>query len=214
MNTAIAFLILLFNFAQDVARPELDPPVIGQMEELGTVYVTRRAPKSAPKVKTKKGPIIGIDFRPMAGSDPKKVAAAVKELASLPELETVLLLGRDVTDEAADAIPKSATLVSVQFFNTSITDNGIGNLTRFTKLQTFKFTGMGLTDRGMKALAKISTLQTIEVTDSKVTDEGVLALQSLPNLRQLTIENTAASQRSIDQLGTRLPRIEGRRSLR
>ena len=36
------------------------------------------------------------------GSDPQKVAAAVKDLATLPDLESVLLLGRDVTDAAAE----------------------------------------------------------------------------------------------------------------
>ena len=211
---SIAFLVVTVGVAHFSAQSEPNPPAIAKMEELGTVYVTRALPKAGAKGDAKKSAIIGVDFRPMSGSDPAKVADAVKGLATLPDLEFVLLLGQDVTDAAADAIPASNKLTSIQFFNTKISDNGIAKLTRFKNLQVFKFTGMGLGDPGMKELAKIKTLHTIEITDAKVTDEGVLALQSLPNLLRLTIENTAATQQSIDQLRGRLPRIEGQRFLR
>jgi hypothetical protein len=218
MNRPIFASLALFIIAANVrAQAEPNPPVIAKMEDLGTVYVTRadpRAKKSAP-ADAKKNAIIGVDFRPTAGSDPKKVAAAVKELAMLPDLQTVLLLGQDVTDEAANAVPASAKLMSIQFFNTSITDKGIAGLARLKNLQTFKFTGMGLADEGMKTLAKIKTLQTIVITDAKVTDEGVLALRTLANLRRLTIENTAATEQSIQSLRQQLPRLSnGERFLR
>jgi hypothetical protein len=210
MNRPIVACLVLFAITVNGrAQTEPIPPVIGKMEDLGTVYVTRADPRAKKSVtsEAKKNAIIGIDFRPTAGSDPKKVAAVVKELATLPDLETVLLLGQDVTDAAADALPTSARLVSIQFFNTSITDQGIAKLTRFKNLQQFKFTGMGLTDDGMKTLAKIKTLQTIVITDAKVTDEGVLALRSLRNLRRLTIENTLATEQSIERLREQLPRL-------
>ncbi len=193
--------------------------VIAKMEEMGSVYLTRR-----PIAKTKKGErkddprkavIIGVDFRPMSGSDSKKIAAIVGELAAMPHLETLLLLGMDVTDEAVEAIPVSPKLLSVQFFNTRISDKGIATLPRFQKLQRFSFTGMGLTDEGMRSLAQIKSLHTIIITDAKVSDDGVLALRSLPNLRQLTVENTAATQKSIDRLRESLPRLtNGERFLR
>ena len=217
MNTiAVVFFMSLTN-AQLVAQTEQNPPVIAKMEELGTVYLTRSVPKGAKsglKTDAKKGAIIGVDFRPMAGSDPKKVAAAVKELSTLPELESVLLLGQDVTDAAADALPTTAKLVSIQFFRTQVSDKGIAKLSRLPNFKIFKYTGMNISDQGMKELAKNKSLHTIEIIDSKITDQGVLALQGLPNLISLTIENTAATQQSIDQLQERLPRIETRRTLR
>jgi hypothetical protein len=214
MNSVTIAFFVSVSTAHILAQPEPNPPVIATMEELGTVYLIREEAKPAPKSEAKKGTIIGVDFRPTAGSDPKKVAAAVKELSTLPDLQSVLLLGRDVTDDAADALPKSAKLVSVQFFNTQVSDKGIAKLSRLPKLQVFKYTGMNISDQGMTELAKIKTLHTIEITDSKITDQGVLALQTLPNLTSLNIENTAATQQSIDQLRERLPRIVGRRSLR
>jgi hypothetical protein len=214
---AFTLLALLGAGVNVFAQSEPIPPVIAKMEDLGTVYVRRadpRAKKSA-RSEAKKNAIIGIDFRPTAGSDPKKVAAVVKELATLPDLETVLLLGQDVTDDAAEALPTSAKLASIQFFNTSITDKGIAKLARFNNLHQFKFTGMGLTDEGMKALAKMKTLQTIAITDAKVTDKGVLALASLRNLRRLTIENTLATEQSIETLREQLPRLsDGERFLK
>jgi hypothetical protein len=217
MNSAAIVFFVSLGTAHSLAQTEAIPSVITQMEELGTVYLTRSVPKGAnpaSKTEAKKGAIIGVDFRPTAGTDPKKVTAAVKELSTLPELESVLLLGQDVTDEAADALPTSAKLISVQFFRTQVGDKGIAKLTRLRNLQIFKYTGMNISDEGMKELAKIQSLHTIEITDSKITDQGVLALRILPSLISLTIENTAATQQSIDQLQQRLPRIEGRRTLR
>jgi len=209
-----ALLVFSISGVHFLAQPASNPPAIAKMEELGTVYITYAAPKAGTKADSKKGAIVGIDFRPMAGSDPKKVAEAVKGLSALPDVETVLLLGPDVTDAAVEAIPATTKLMSIQFFNTKVSDAGIAKLTRFKSLHTFKYTGMNLSDQGMRELAKIKTLHTIEITDAKVTDEGVMALQALPNLLRLTIENTAATQQSIDQLSNRLPRIEGRRFLR
>jgi hypothetical protein len=210
MNPLTLAVVLTMQF---LSQAEQNPPVIAKMEELGTVYLTRSVPAGA-KGEAKKGTIIGVDFRPTAGSDPKKVAAAVKELSTLPDLEFVLLLGQDVTDEAANALPTSAKLKSIQFFRTKVSDKGIAKLTRLTGLHTFKYTGMDVSDEAMKELAKIKTLHTIEIIDAKITDEGVLALRTLPNLLNLTIENTQATQQSIDQLQERLPRVEGRRFLR
>lgn len=211
MYPALASVVV---YLAAVAQPPANPPVVAKMEELGTVYLTRSNPKTDAKNEPAKGTIIGVDFRPAAGTDPMKIVAIVKEFSTLPELRTILLLGMDVNDEVADAIPTSAKLQSIQFFNTQVSDKGIAKLTRFSNLQTFKYTGMNISDEGMKSLGKMKTLQSIEITDSKITDAGVLALQQLPNLLNLRIENTAATQRSIDQLQERLPRVEGRRFLR
>jgi hypothetical protein len=174
------------------------------MEALGTVYLTYRdiavEGKSKDEFQVRKNAIVGVDFRPTAGTDPKKVTAVVKELATLPDLETVLLLGKDVTDDAVNAIPATAQLTSIQFFNTAISDLGIAKLTRFKYLRVFKYTGMILTDEGMKSLGKIRTLHTVMITDAPITDVGVLALQDLTSLRTLSIENSNATERSIQRL--------------
>jgi Leucine Rich repeat len=213
-GAAISFLVVSLTTAHTIAQN--NPAVVEKMAEIGTVYVTRAAPKdkTQPKTSAKANAVIGVDFRPMADADPKKIAALVKELSTIPDLESILLLGMNVTDEVADAIPTTPKLKSIQFFNTAITDKGIAKLSRLPNLEVFNFTGMGLTDEGMKALGKMKTLHTIEIVDAKITDAGVLALSGLPNLRMLTIQNAAASQRSVDQLQERLPRIEGRRFLR
>jgi hypothetical protein len=218
----IALTLILFALGslQALAQNEPDPPVIAMMEKLGTVYVTRRPAEGKKKAsradraeparaeaKKKKSVIIGVDFRPTMGSDPKEIAAAVKELSTLPELEFVLLLGRDVTDEAADAIPASAKINNIRFFNTKVTDKGIGNLTRFKGLRVFNYTGMLLSDAGMKELGKIKTLRTVMITDAKVSDEGVMSLQGLSSLQVLNVENTLATEAGIERLRRKLPSL-------
>jgi hypothetical protein len=213
-GAAIAVLIVSLTTAHTIAQDY--PAVVEKMAAIGTCYVTRAAPKdkTAPKTTAKANAIIGVDFRPNADADPKKVAALVKELSTIPDLESVLLLGMTVTDEAADAIPTTPKVRSIQFFNTAVTDKGIAKLARLSNLEVFNFTGMGLTDEGMKAIGKMKTLHTIEIVDAKITDAGVLELSGLPNLRTLTIQNSAASQSSVDQLQQRLPQTEQRRFFR
>src|SRR5262245_45713215 len=121
----LAFVAISLANAQPTAQTEKNPPVVAQMEELGTVYLTRSTLTAEEKKQGKESVIIGVDFRPTAGTDPKKIAAAVKELKDLPDLETVLLLGMDVNDEATEALPGNGKLKSIQFFNTNVTDKGI-----------------------------------------------------------------------------------------
>jgi hypothetical protein len=64
-----------------------------------------------------------------------------------------------------------------------------------------------LTDAGLKEIAKQTTLQALTIRDAKVTDKGVNALSPLENLRRLTIENTAASQASIERLQLTIPSL-------
>jgi hypothetical protein len=213
MRTSIlALLLLVLAGTCARAQAEKDPPVVAKMEAVGTVYWTRRdlpAPKPAKKGEIRKNVIVGVDFRPNAMTDPKQVADIVRELATLPDLDTVLFLGQPFTDEAADAIPKTLKLVSIRFFNTRITDKGIAKLSRFDKLQVFAYTGSELTDEGMKSIGKMKTLNTVLITDAKITDTGVLALRELFALRRLQIENSAASEKSVEMLRSLLPRLNG-----
>jgi hypothetical protein len=209
MNPAAVAFVGFTLFA--AVAPQQQQPVIAQMEEIGTVYLTWREPgakkKSASRVA--KNAIIGIDFRPMAGSDPKKIAALIREWKTLPDLETVLLLGQDVTDEVLDAIPSSAKITSIRVYNSKVTDKGVANLTRFQSLRDFNYTGAHLTDEGMKALNTIRTLNSITITDAPVTDVGVMALRNLRFLQRLTIENSNATEKAVQQLRESLPRLNG-----
>jgi hypothetical protein len=210
--TVLAFLFAAISTGE---YPAKDPPVIAKMEKLGTVYLTRfdgtrRPARFRPvgpvvPIGTPKNAIIGVDFRPMAGTDPQEVVAVLKELTTLKYLQTVLVLGASVTDDAVDVLPD--TLQGVHFFNTKITDKGIAKLSRFKHLVGFRYTGNELTDAGLRDIAKIRSLQSLHITDAKVTDKGVSALEALVNLRELSIQNSAASQSALDDLFAKLPRL-------
>src|SRR5262245_9936957 len=175
MNPAAIALAGFTLFAAVATHSQ--PPIIAQMEEVGTVYLTWREPvaKKKSSAKSAKNAIIGIDFRPTAGSDPKEIAALVRDWKTLPELQTVLLLGRDVTDEVIDAIPPSENITSIRLYNSTVTDKGVARLTRFKNLRDFNYTGAHLSDEGMKELGKIRTLTSLTITDAPITDAGVLA---------------------------------------
>jgi len=209
---ALSFLLVAISTGDFTAK---DPPVIAKMEKLGTVYLTRFDGKRRPTrfgppgpialPNTPKNAIIGVDFRPMAGTDPKEIVAVLKELTTLKYLQTVLVLGASVTDDAVDVLPD--TLQGVHFFTTKITDKGIAKLSRFKHLVGFRYIGNDLTDAGLRDIAKIRSLQSLHITDAKVTDKGVSALEALVNLRQLSIQNSAVSQRAMDDLAAKLPRL-------
>jgi hypothetical protein len=209
MNSSAIIWLAATLFAE--AHLAQNPPVLAKMEQMGTLYVTRQEPvrpnQKTPPQSVKKNAILGIDFRPTAGTDPKKVAEVVRELSTLPDLQFVLFVGQPITDEVVAALPATPKLINVRFFNSKVTDKGVASLTRFTRLQVFGYTGTELTDEGMKSLAKIRSLSTIMITDAKITDKGVLALRPLVNLRRFTIENSAASEQAVQTLQESLPRL-------
>ena len=209
---ALSFLFVAISAGEFTAK---DPPVIAKMEKLGTVYLTRFDGKRRPSrfgppgpmalPNTPKTAIIGVDFRPMAGTDPKEIVAVLKELKTLKYLQTTLVLGISFTDEAVNALPD--TLQGVHFFNTKITDKGIAKLSRFKHLVGFRYTGNDMTDAGLRDVAKIRSLQSLHITDAKVSDKGIAGLEVLVNLRELTIQNSAASKSALDALFAKLPRL-------
>jgi hypothetical protein len=210
MNTTLAVWLVATAFAD--AHLEQNPPVLAKMEQMGTLYVTRQEPvrpnqKLPPGSVLKKNAILGIDFRPTAGTDPKKVAEVVRELSTLPDLQFVLLVGQPINDEVVASLPATPKLINVRFFNTKVTDQGVANLTRFTRLQVFGYTGTELTDNGLVSLARIRSLNTITITDAKISDKGVLSLHTLVNLRRFTIENSAATEQAVQTLRESLPRL-------
>lgn len=205
-----ALLLAIAGAGGSVAPVSQDPPVIAKMEEVGTVYLTRvpskkKGKKDEPiKVGPKQNTIIGVDFRPMAGTDPKLVAALVKELETLPDLRTLLLLGHDVTDDAIAVLP--ARLENVRLFNTAVTDKGMAKLGRLQRLTSFSYTGTMLTDAGLKDIASLKSLTSLSITDAKgVTNDGVMVLGSLKSLFSLTIENTSVTQPVFNRLIQQLP---------
>ncbi len=216
-------ILATFVAAPAIAQPGKEPAVVAKMREMGSVYLTwQRVPKTTPPTQkpvptgeTAPNVIVGVDFRPMAGTDSKKIAAVVQELKALPDLQSLLLLGMDVNDSALDAIPTSAKLVRIQLFRTKVTDKGVASLQRLTRLSTFSYTGNELTDEGMKSLAKMTTLTSISVVDAKITDAGILALHKLPGLVSFVAENTQVTERGMDLLRERLPKLkQGIRELR
>ena len=78
MNSSAVVWFVATLFAETYL--EQNPPVLAKWRR-GQIYVTRREPvrpnqKAPPSFK--KNAIIGIDFRPTAGTEPKKVAEVVR----------------------------------------------------------------------------------------------------------------------------------------
>jgi hypothetical protein len=154
--------------------------------------------------------LIRLELRITGDKDAKEVVAALKEVARLPHLETLMLMGPAFTDEAVRELARSRSLRDVQLNRTQVTDAGIASLAAINELRRLVFWGSGLTDKGLKDVARLKNLKYLEITDAPITREGLKELYALTGLRRLTIVNSKATARELRLLFQSLPELETR----
>jgi hypothetical protein len=180
-----------------------DAAVVDRVKQVGTVHVGYADSR-------RKQHVIRMDIRITGDKDPREVAAALKGLAKLSELENIMLIGPAFTNEAVKELAQVKSLRDVQLHRTQVTDEGIQALASLPNLRRLIFFGSGLTDKGLKHVAQIKGLQYLELTDAPITDEGLKTLETMSELRRLSIVNSQASRAALKQLFQTLPYLEAR----
>jgi len=92
-GVTVAFLTASFG----TAGPD-EAAVVASLKKLGDVYVTPRTHKKG---------IEGLDLRITGEKKPEEVIAALKDLAKLPRLQSLVLIGVAINDETATEIAPS-----------------------------------------------------------------------------------------------------------
>ncbi|MEX0978005.1 MAG: leucine-rich repeat domain-containing protein [Pirellulales bacterium] len=110
--------------------------------------------------------------------------ATLRQLGGLKNLETLYLVGTDVTDASLAGLEGLTSLKTLHLGRTRITDAGMPVLDHLTNLQTLSLGNTEVTDMGLVQLRDLRHLSTLILRKTKVTSRGVQELQRmLPDTR-------------------------------
>ena len=89
-------------------------------------------------------------------------AAGARHLLGLPKLESLSLIGTDVTDEAIEILSASTTIRNLYLFQTKVTDRGIEAAGKMPQLEVLHLSEH-VTDSGLQDLAGASSLKVLSL---------------------------------------------------
>jgi len=125
--------------------------------------------------------------------------AGLEALAKLDDLQTLVLLDRDIGSEGFNALANNESLRELQLSgpvsNPKLT--GIGAL---TALQVLRLRLPDIDDRSTEALSKLTGLRVLDLSNTKVSDEGLANLGKLTELRDLRLGRTRITKHGLAHL--------------
>lgn len=160
----------------------------------------------------------------------------LKYIVFFPEIVSVHVSGKKVTDKFIYYLQNLENLSSIYFYDTSITGEGFFYLKNKTKLKSFNFQGSPISDSGLKYLSEIRYEKEIDtmilfnskITDrgmkyianmkfgkafislfnTKVTDEGIKYLAGFKELKEIDLRETKVTDKGGKWLREQLPNTE------
>lgn len=147
----------------------------------------------------------------------------LEELARLPRLELLTIVGNritdsgmvhvarmtalrvltlncNVTDSGLELLAYLPNLERLDLTQTKITDAGIGHLQNFARLNTLVLNGTPITDEALPAIAQLKTLQQLYLGNTSVDDAAVATLAHMEQLQLLYLMDTQMTAKGVEEL--------------
>jgi len=136
----------------------------------------------------------------------KAVDAALKAIASHPQLGQLVLEGTDLTDAGMKYVSAFPQLQRLNVSGTKITDAGVKNLEGLAHLRSLELDRTQVTDAGLKHLENLKQLEFLTLYKTAITDDGLKSLKGLPHLEELYIDGTKVTDAGLADLHKALPK--------
>jgi hypothetical protein len=127
--------------------------------------------------------------------DRMKYLANLTRLASLTIAETPAL-----TDAGIKYVASMPEMESLLLRDTGVGDDSLKLFGRLSELRALDLSSTRVTDAGLPALSGLKKLQWLVLMDVPVTDDGVVKLQGLSSLKQLTLRGSKVTAKGKEQL--------------
>lgn len=156
-------------------------------------------------------PLVGnsslVKFRLRAASNVTDEAIS-KYLPKFTNIASLELSELAIGDASLDTIARLPKLIDLNLLRTRVTSAGINKLAGLPlkKLNLDDIPTIG--DEAIPSLLAIPTLEFLHLGKTKVTDEGIAKLAELKNLKDLLINDTAVSEKAINELQAKLPNLK------
>ncbi len=118
----------------------------------------------------------GTGFRTDAGD------VILDHVKRLPELTTLGLVGKTVTDTGLENLKGLTELDTLVLDHAQVSDEGLEHVGRLTKLELLYLSNTQITDAGLRQFRSLTRLEWLELHSTHVTKDGIEELQeALPN---------------------------------
>jgi hypothetical protein len=148
-------------------------------------------------------PVVKLDLTNlMVGHD------VLAEIASLPDLEILLLGGSDVDDSGVALVTGLPRLTHLGLRRTLITDEALSHVAKLTTLEKLYLSETPVSDAGIDHLRALRGLRQLALSKTRVSAVGVAGLSSLPMLERLWLDGTPTGDDELAELARGLKRLE------
>jgi len=149
------------------------------------------------------GYVIEVDFRGTKIDD-----AALKEIAGLSHLRSLLLNETPITDAAFESVGKVTTLENLDLRNCSLNNKAISYLTGLSKLKALRLSGNSdIDDDAMADINQLTNLKALMLDFLWVSGDGLSQLKDLNKLEELYLAKTLVDDDGLATL-TQFPKLK------
>ena len=124
----------------------------------------------------------------------------LRHIVDLPNLRDLRLCRTQVSDSGVGLLRKTQRLTRLSLSGTAITDDGLKHLKSLRRLRELDLSNTGVTDLGMQYVSCALELQVLNLSGTNITDSGVAQLRRLKELRHLDVSYTKLTERAVTYL--------------
>jgi len=128
-------------------------------------------------------------------------------LEGMPNLDTLLLDGTQVTGVWLDSLSRAKNLVTLQLSGTQVSDESLVHFAPLSELRHITLSKTQITDAGLVHLSGLTNVRTLHLDHTNVTDQGMVHLSPLINLENLGLNNTGVGDAGVNQLPVNLKKL-------
>ncbi|MBW3540817.1 MAG: protein kinase [Planctomycetes bacterium] len=117
----------------------------------------------------------------------------VARLLAFPELESLGIVGDDLTDAAAEALVRLKNLKQLYVLAPRFTDAGVTTVTALEGLESLTIGRASISDAAAAAVVEMRSLKKVGFPMTPVTDEALRHLATLPELESVNLNGTSVN---------------------
>lgn len=100
----------------------------------------------------------------------------------LPSYTSLVLRGREVTDDGIKLLELCSNLKELHLIETSITDRGMRSIGKLFNLRWLTIDDAAVTANGISEIANLNKLEGLQILETQMTDDGFVILHSFEDL--------------------------------
>jgi hypothetical protein len=134
-------------------------------------------------------------------------AAGLAVLATIPELEQLVIRGKAVDDEGLSELVSSQNLRVLNLPRTTISRTTLEKLQQLPRLMLLRIGSPHLEDDCLQVITGMPAIRFLHLIDIPITDQGLRHLYDFEQLESLYLDGARVSGEGVSKLMEKLPRL-------